>query len=124
VSFGGQTVGFVTVTDIGTPGYLGIKQKTRSVTLVSGVHFRPFSTTEAPDAETDVATEVWKLTAPPVAAVLAAESTGELVYDGTDNPTYDPDDVSNVFQIQGPVQPKQDLAELHHVTVMCRRQHG
>lgn len=121
MSFGGQTVGIVTVTATGTSGYLGLKQKNRVVNLVAGVHFRPFITTETPDAETDVATEVWKLTAPVEAAVLAAKSTGELLYDGTTNPA---DVKANRFQIQGPIQPKSDLSQVHHVTIMCKRQVG
>lgn len=124
MSFGGQTVGIVTVTGTGSPGYLGLKTQTRSVTLVSGVHFRPFNATETPQTQTDVAVEVWKLTAPPDTAALAAKSTGEIVYDGTDNPTYNPADLSNVFQIDGSIMPKYDDATVHHVTIMCKRQHG
>ena len=111
----------MTIAADGAPGYLGLKTKTRVVSLVSGCHFRPFNTMETPVTETDVATEVWKLTAPPTAAVLAAKSTGELLFDGTDNPA---DTVGNRFQITGPVQPKYDGGRVHHVTVMCQRQVG
>lgn len=121
MSFGGQTVALVVVASAGDPGYLGLKAKTRTKTLRSGVHFRPFRTMETPDAETDVATEVWKLTDAPDIVSLAAKSTGEILYDGTD----DPDDVeANRFQITGPVQPKSDLSRVHHVTIMCKRQVG
>ena len=121
-SFGSQTVGFVTVTESGEPGYLGLKTKTKVVVKVSGCHFRPANATEV-DGQTDVATEVWKLTAPPAAAVLAAKSTGEIVYDGTDNPQL-PSDLNELFRIDGRIQPKFDLDAVHHVTVMCKRQVG
>ncbi|MGV0785113.1 hypothetical protein [Mycolicibacterium sp. XJ775] len=112
MSFGNQTVKIVTVTETGAPGYLGKKAEARTEVEVAGCHFRPASVTETPDAETDVATEVWKLTAPPVAAVLNAKSTDELIYAG------------ETFQIDGPIMPKYDLGALHHVTVMCKKQVG
>lgn len=112
MSFGSQTVTFVAYSDTGTPGYLGKKAEVRTEVEVAGCHFRPASVTETPDGESNVATEVWKLTAPPVAAVLNAKSTGELVYAG------------ETFQIDGPVMPKFDLGALHHVTVMCKKQAG
>jgi hypothetical protein len=111
VSFGGQTVGFVTVTRSGSPGYLGVKPETRSTTTVSGCRFRPLTSTETPESETDVATGVWKCTAPPEAAALAAKSTGELEVDGV------------TYRITGPVQPKYDMdGTVHHVTILCQRQ--
>lgn len=124
MSFGGQTIGLVTVTKTGGPGFMGVEGETRTLNLVSGVHFRPLNTIETPVAETNVATEIWKCTAPPETGALAAQSTGEIVYDGTTSPQYDPDDTSNVFQIEGPVMPKYDGANVHHVTIMCKRQHG
>lgn len=111
-SFGGQTVGFVTVTESGEPGYLGLKTKTKVVVKVSGCHFRPANTTEV-DGQTDVATEVWKCTAPPVDAALNAKPGDELNVGGL------------TFQVDGFVQPKFDLAgALSHVTIMCKRQVG
>lgn len=122
MTLGGQTVALVAIASTGSPGYLGLKAASRTKTVVSGVHFRPFKTEETPDAETDVATEVWKLTAPPEAAVLAAKSTGELLYDGTSDPA---DVEANRFSIIGPVQPKSDLSGVvDHVTIMCKRQVG
>lgn len=123
ISFGGQTVGFVTVTDSGDPGYLGLKSKTRALVRVAGCHFRPVATAEV-QAQTDVSTEVWKLTAPPAVAALAAEATGEIAYDGTDSPEI-PVDPNALFRITGPIQPKSGPdGSVHHVTVMCRRQRG
>lgn len=122
MSFGGQTVGFVTITDSGSAGYLGLKPKSRTLALAHGVQFWPLETTEAPDAETNVTSEVWRFIGPPDAAALAAKSIGELVYDGTDDPA---DIAENRFQIVGPKKPRSDGAgTLHHVTIMCKRQAG
>jgi hypothetical protein len=127
--FGRQTVGFVTVTDSGTPGYLGVVEQARAVTTMSGVRFRPLNTEEAAGLTselkglTTIADEVWKLTAPAAAASLAAQSTGEIVYDGTANPMWDDDDNSNVFQVEGFNQPKPGMyGGVHHVTILCSRQ--
>lgn len=111
-SFGGQAVTFVTVSHTGDPGYLGIKATSRSDNTVFGCHFRPVSATEtAENSAYDVATTVWKLTAPPEAGVLAAASTGELTYDDMH------------FQITGPIMPKYNLdGTVHHVTIMAKRQ--
>lgn len=112
MSFGQQAIAFVTVSHTGDPGYLGIKATSRSDDTVFGCHFRPLSSAEtAENSAYDVATEVWKLTAPPEAGVLAAASTGELVYDG------------RTYQIVGPIMPKYNLdGTVHHVTIMAKRQ--
>lgn len=127
-SFGGQTVGFVAVVETGQPGWGGLKAKARTVTPQSGCHFRPASSTETPDTQTDVTTEVWKLTAPPEAAVLAVKANGELVYDGSDHPELlDLESDAGraaTFQIFGPIMPKYDLDAIHHVTIFCKRQAG
>lgn len=120
--FGRQTVGFVTVTSTGAPGYLGLRGESHEVVLMHGVRFRPLRADEM-TGQTDLSTEVWKLTAPSQATVLAAKSTGEILYDGTDSPAWDDDDSSNRFQIDGPKQPKPGmLGGVHHVTIMCKRQ--
>lgn len=127
--FGGQTVGFVTVTQTGEAGYLGVTQQSRTVTLLGGVRFRPYSTEELAGLTselkglTNIAGELWKLTAPAEAAALSAKSTGEIVYDGTDTPEYDEADTSNVFHIEGFNQPKPGMyGQVHHVTIVCQRQ--
>lgn len=110
MSFGEQVVTFVTVTSTGQPGRGGLKEKTKTETAVSGCHMRPFTTSEI-DGQTDVATEIWKCTAPPVAAALAAKPSDEVKHAGL------------TFQVHGPIQPKYDLDGLiEHVTVMCKRQ--
>lgn len=109
---GGQTVTLTTVTTSGDPGYLGIKSETRTSVTVAGCRGRVLSSEEM-DTATDIATEVWKFTLPPVSAALAAQPTGELVYGG------------RVFQIDGPPMPKFDLhGQIHHVTIMGKRQAG
>lgn len=122
MSLGSQTVGFVTITKSGEPGYLGLKAKNRALTLVHGGLFQPSTVAEAPDAQTNVATEVWIYTGPAEAAALVAKSTGELVYDGTTNPA---DVDANRYQIQGPPQPEHDLAgAVDHVVITVKRQAG
>ncbi len=122
--FGRQTVGFVTATESGSPGYLGVREKTFTTVAQSGVRFRPLRTDEL-DKQTDVSTEMWKLTAPVSVAALAAKSTGEIVYDGTDSPTFDEEDDSNVFTIDGFIQPKPGMyGGVHHITIMCGRKAG
>lgn len=78
-AFGGQTVTFVTIT-LGTAGRFE-RAPVRTPVDVAGCRFRPLGTSEMV-AETDLATEVWKCTAPPVAAVLAATAASELEYGG------------------------------------------
>lgn len=109
MSFGGQSVGFVTVTR-GTLGYMGLARETRTTTTVSGCRFRPLVSSETPESETDVAAEVWKCTAPPETAVLNARPDGEVVVNGV------------TYRIVGQVQPKYDMdGTVHHVTITCKR---
>lgn len=122
MSLGNQTVGFVSISSVGEPGYLGVKQKSRVLSLVHGGQFQPASVSEDPDAETNTATEIWLYTGPPSAVTLAAKSTGELVYDGTDSPE---DLEGNRFRIEGPVQPEHDFSgQVDHVLITCKRQAG
>ncbi len=79
MAFGGQVVTFVTITQ-GTEGRFQ-REPARTPTAVPGCRFRPLGTSEIV-AETDLATEVWKCTAPPVSAVLAATASSELEYGG------------------------------------------
>jgi len=111
MTFGGQTVTFVTITD-GALDRLGIPAKERSEVAVPGCRFRPLSTEEAV-ALTDVATEVWKCTAPPVQVVLDAKATDEVKHNGI------------TYQIIGGVKPYPDMSgALYKVTVMCQKQTG
>lgn len=112
MTFGGQSVTITTVGTTGNPGFLGVKTETRSSVTVSGCRGRVMSVDEI-DTATDIATEIWKFTLPPVAAALNASPTGEISYGG------------RVFQIDGPPAPKFDLdGQVHHVTIMAKRQAG
>ncbi|MGU3650687.1 hypothetical protein [Mycolicibacterium sp. A43C] len=119
-TFGAQTVGVVTATSVGEPGYLGLRTSTRSVTLRHGVHFRRVQSDEEAGV-TNTDTEFWKLTDGPDIAALA-KSTGVILYDGTDDPQWDDDDETNRFQIHAPAVVKHDFSGPHHATVMCKRQ--
>lgn len=119
--FGKQTVGFVSVVD-GAPDRNNMPTQTHAVDLVAGVRFRPLRANEKVGLA-DIATEVWKLTAPPTSVVLSAKASGQLVYDGSAAPEWDDDDSSNRFQIVGGVQPFTDMSDqVVKVTVLCQRQ--
>ncbi|SKU70602.1 Uncharacterised protein [Mycobacteroides abscessus subsp. massiliense] len=127
--FGGQTVALVTVSQTGQPGWGGLRATTRTPVRLEGCHFRPYSSSETPERQIDVTTEVWKLTAPPEAAALAVKASGQLIYDGTDHPELiDLDSEfgkSSTFQIYGQIMPRYDADKaVHHVTVFCKRQVG
>jgi hypothetical protein len=109
MSFGGQTVTFVTVTQ-GAEGRFE-REPVRTPVDVPGCRFRPLGTSEIVTA-TDLATEVWKCTAPPVDAVLAATASSELVYGG------------KTYHVTG-VEPFTDLAgRPFKVTVIAERYIG
>lgn len=109
MTLGDQTVTFVAITE-GTADRLGVKAPVRTPVAVPGCLFRALSTEETLNL-TDVAGEVWKCTAPPVAAVLAAKATGEVKH------------ADVTYQIVGGVQPQYDLAgDVDHVVVMCKKQ--
>lgn len=110
MSFGGQTVTFVTFT-LGAADTLGVKPEIPAEIAVKGCRFRPLSASETAQAEVDVATQVWKCTAPPVPAALTADSTGYLKVD----------DVT--YNIIGGAQPFTDMAGVpFKVTVLAQKQ--
>lgn len=108
--FGSQTVGFVTIT-AGTRDRLGAAAPVRTTVNVTGCLMRPLSATEL-ITNTDVATEAWRCTAPPVAAALAATATGELVFNG------------NTYLINGVQSFRGFNGIIDHVRVTCERQVG
>lgn len=77
---GNDTVGFVTIA-LGDEDRLGVSEPEPSTVLVTGCRFRPLAATEV-ETDTDVVTEQWRCTAPPLAVVLAAKATGELTHGG------------------------------------------
>jgi hypothetical protein len=109
MSFGGQTITFVTNT-LGTEGRFE-RALVPSEVDVPGCRFRPLGTSEIV-SETDLAIEVWKCTAPPVEAVLAATATSQLKYLG------------KTYQVTG-VEPFTDMAgQPFKVTVIAERYIG
>lgn len=122
MSFGDQVVALVAVTQSGTPGRLGVKPEARSVSRISGCHFRPMSIAEVAEIGYDVADEVWKLTAPPG---VAADANDEVLFDGSAHPELLAEAAAHphTFHVTSRSQPKSDLSGVvHHVTVMCKRQ--
>lgn len=107
--FGDQTVTFVALVKTGEdrnnePIF------TRNEVAVTGCRFRPLRVNEKVGV-TDIATEVWKCTAPPVAAVLNAEAISELKYLG------------ETYQLLGEVSPFTDFSSVvHKVTVLAQKQ--
>lgn len=81
-AFGAQTVTFVTFTEAGSPGALGTYAMTETKAAVKNCRHRPLTFKETAETDTDIATEMWKTTAPPEAAVLAAEASGVIEVDG------------------------------------------
>lgn len=96
-SFGSQTVSFVTVTGTGVFDDLGYETTTEAEVPVEGCRHRPLSAQEASEVFGNVARQVWKTTAPPEAAAIAAKSTGVLKEGG------------RTFHILGGAQPFVDM---------------
>ena len=110
IELGGQTLTFVEITE-GPPDRNGEPTEIRVDTPVPGCLFRPLRFDEKAGVTTELATEIWKATCPPVAAVLAAVANGEVKHEGT------------TYQIYGGVQPMRGLdGQVDHVVVMARLQ--
>ncbi|WP_293308879.1 hypothetical protein [Mycolicibacterium sp.] len=90
---------------------LGVEVMTTTTVVVEGCRHRPLRADETPEWITNVATQVWKTTAPPVAAAIAAKSTGQLSVGG------------QTYQIIGGSQPFTDLgADPFKVTILSQIQ--
>ena len=113
MSLGGQTVTVVAVTeDDNTRDRYNNPLKVRTETAVRGCRFRPTSYTEAVKLG-DLAIETWRLTAPPVPAIMAAQAIDEIWVDGVK------------YQVVGGVRPYADMAgNLFKVTIICERRTG
>lgn len=103
---GSQTVGFVTLVGTGEYDDYGIEITTEAEVPVTGCRHRPLSAKEATEALGNVATQVWKTTAPPAAAAIAAASTGKLKVDGRE------------FAIHAGAQPFEDFSDPFKVTIL------
>lgn len=103
--FGSQTLVFTVETGTGEYTDYGEEIVTESTLSVSGCHHRPLSAAEAAEAYGNVARQVWRATCPPVAAVLAAKSTGRFTEGG------------KTFHIIGGPQPHRDFTDPFKVTI-------
>lgn len=106
MSFGSQTVSFVTVTGTGVFDDLGYETTTESEVAVAGCRHRPLSAKEATEALGDVSIQIWKTTAPPEAAAIAAKSTGTFK------------EGNKTFHILGGAQPFEDFSDPFKVTIL------
>jgi hypothetical protein len=111
MTLGGQTVTFISVTGSGTYDSLGVEATTRTEVDVMGCHHRPLRAEETPEWLTNIATQIWKTTAPPEAAALAADANGELEVDGI------------AYHVIAGAQPFTDLSgRVRKVTILSRKQ--
>lgn len=104
--FGSQTVAFVTVTGTGVFDDNGFETTAPTDVPVEGCRHRPLSASEASEVLGDVGRQVWKTTAPPEAAAIAAKSTGTLKVDG------------KTFHIVGGTQTFEDYSEPFKCTIL------
>lgn len=79
---GNQVVTFVSYEDSGSAGALGTYTPSETTVDVPGCHHRPMAFRETAEFDVDIATQVWKTTAPPKPAVLAAQAEGEIRVNG------------------------------------------
>jgi hypothetical protein len=113
MTFGAQTVTFIALTGTGVYDELGVEVKTPTPVDVKGCLHRPLSAAETPVWVTDLATQIWKTTAPADAAAVAAKATGELRVNGV------------TYEIVGGAKPYNDFSgNVHHVTVLSKIQVG
>lgn len=102
---GSQTLTFISEVGTGVFNEFGEEIVTATTTPVEGCHHRPLSAAEAAEAFGDVARQVWRSTCPPVAAVLAAKSTGRFTEGG------------KTFHIIGGPKQFEDFSDAFKVTI-------
>lgn len=108
MSFGSQTVTFTTLVGTGVYDADGIEATTPTPVAVKGCRHRPLKAEETPVWLTNLATQIWKTTAPPEAAAVAAKSTGRLTVDGV------------TYEIIGGAQPFEDFTSPFKVTILSK----
>lgn len=108
MTFGSQTVTFITLTGTGVYDADGIETMTEVPVPVSGCRHRPLRAEETPQWLTNLATQIWKTTAPPEAAAIAAKSTGRLSVAGV------------TYEILGGAQPFEDFSGPFKVTILSK----
>lgn len=106
--FGSQTVTFTMLVGTGVYDSDGLEGMTESTVSVAGCRHRPLKADEAPVDVTNLATQIWKTTAPPEAAAVAAKSNGRLTVDGV------------AYEILGGAQPFEDFSGLFKVTILSK----
>lgn len=82
VVFGRQTVTFEAVNRGATGDSLGVKPELPVDVPVPGCRHRPLKADETPEYLLNMATQIWKTTAPPTPAVLGAKMNSRLKVDG------------------------------------------
>jgi hypothetical protein len=112
-TYGEQTIIFPTLAGTGTYSELGEEITTESQVSVPGCRHRPLSAQETPVSLTDVGTQIWKSTCPPVDAAVTAQTRGTLLVDGV------------VYEIVGGAQPFTDMSGvMFKVTILSKIQEG
>jgi hypothetical protein len=109
MSFGVTTVTFISETPSGARGKLGTQTPAEARVDVPGCRFRPLYAREMPEDLTNLATQVWRCTAPPEAAAIVAKSTGVLEVEGVK------------YRIIGGARPFEDFTNPFKVTIDCQR---
>lgn len=105
---GNQTVTFVAVTN-GTEDRNNIATPVEVETALGGCMFRPLSAAEKAGLM-DIATEVWKCTAPPSEPALSTNVNALLRYQG------------KTYTVTAGAQHEYDLdGFLDHVTILCQK---
>jgi hypothetical protein len=120
MSFGGQTITFVSFTDSGTPGALGTYTQVETTTSVTGCRHRPLAFEETAEYDVDIATELWRTTIPVGeyspelrAVVLAVKANDEIRVDGVS------------YKIIGGIRHHVDMAgNPFKATIISQRQTG
>lgn len=122
MSFGGETVYVVTVTE--NPAVrdrYNNPQEVRTETPIPGCRFRPLTSKERNDLTTskertelgEKVADPWKLTAPPVDAIMNAKNLDEIKFDGI------------TYQILGRPRVFSDFSgQPFKVTAVCERHLG
>lgn len=109
MTFGNQSVVLREFTNGATRNRLNQPVADEHEATVTGCLMRPYRPSEVVTL-TDIATEIWLCTLPPVAAALNATAAGELDY------------LDKTFQITG-VEPYADFSgAVDHVKITCQRQ--
>lgn len=120
MSFGGQSVTFVSYSDTGSPGALGTYTQAETTTTAPGCRHRPLTFNETAEYDIDIATELWRTTIPVGEystslrdAVLSAKANDSIRVDGVE------------YKIIGGVRHHVDLnGAPFKVTVISKKQSG